>query len=97
MYKVIKGFTDLQDNNHVYNVGDDFPRKGAVVTEKRIVQLSSNTNRQRVPLIADKKGNMTNDGLNLTSPAQSEKIEQETPLKEEVAEKPKSNQKKKAK
>ena len=28
MYKVIKHFVDLQDNNHKYDVGDTYPRKG---------------------------------------------------------------------
>ena len=28
MYKVIKYFTDLQDNEHPYNAGDTFPRDG---------------------------------------------------------------------
>ena len=28
MYKVIHFFTDLQDNDFAYEVGDTFPRKG---------------------------------------------------------------------
>lgn len=51
MYRVIKYFTDLQDNNHPYNVGDVFPRKDLEVSEKRIEELSTNKNRQRTPLI----------------------------------------------
>lgn len=51
MYKVIKYFTDLQDNNHAYNVGDIFPHDGLVVSEKRLLELSTNTNRRRIPLI----------------------------------------------
>lgn len=50
-YVVIKKFTDLQDNNHVYNVGDSFPHIGISVTEKRIAQLAGNKNRQGTPLI----------------------------------------------
>lgn len=52
MYKVIKSFTDLHDNNHPYNVGDVFPRKGVIVTEKRFAELSSSNNKQGAPLIA---------------------------------------------
>lgn len=51
MYKVIKYFTDLQDNNHAYNVGDEFPHKGLEVSEKRLLELSTDANRRRIPLI----------------------------------------------
>ena len=51
MYKVIKYFTDMQDNNHPYNVGDTYPRKGLNVQANRTAELSSKHNRQGVPLI----------------------------------------------
>ncbi len=51
MYRVIKYFTDLQDNNYAYNVGDIFPRKNSEVSEKRIEELSTDKNRQHTPLI----------------------------------------------
>lgn len=51
MYKVIRFFTDLQDNRHPYNVGDVYPREGATVSQKRLDELSSNKNRQKTPLI----------------------------------------------
>lgn len=51
MCKVIKKFTDLQDGNHVYNVGDVYPREGYTPSEKRIAELASGKNRQGVPLI----------------------------------------------
>lgn len=51
MYEVIKFFTDLQDNDYPYNVGDQFPRDGFSVSEKRIEELSGVNNRQCVPLI----------------------------------------------
>ena len=51
MYKVIKFFADLQDNNHPYNVGDAFPRKGLEVTEERLAELAGSDNKQGVPLI----------------------------------------------
>lgn len=52
MYKVIKFFTDLQDDLHPYNVGDEFPRKGVTVSQKRIDELLGNKNRQGTSLIA---------------------------------------------
>lgn len=51
MYKVIKLFADLQDNNHEYNVGDIYPRKGLEVKEARIAELSGKDNKQGCPLI----------------------------------------------
>lgn len=51
MYKVIHFFTDLQDNEHPYNVGDAFPRKGLSVTDERIAELSGKYNKQGIPLI----------------------------------------------
>ena len=51
MYKVIKFFCDLQDNNHAYNEGDTFPRAGLEVTEKRLAELASDKNKLCVPLI----------------------------------------------
>lgn len=53
MYKVIKFFHDLQDNNHPYNVGDEYPRKDVKVTDERIAELSGKDNKQGVPLIAE--------------------------------------------
>ena len=51
MYKVIKYFTDLQDNNYAYYVGDTFPHNGVEVDSERIAELSSDKNRLGVPLI----------------------------------------------
>lgn len=51
MYKVIKYFVDLQDNNHEYQAGDTFPRAGLVVTEERLSELAGSENKQGVPLI----------------------------------------------
>lgn len=51
-YKVIHYFVDLQDSNHPYNVGDLFPRIGLDVTDARLKELSSASNKQGKPLIA---------------------------------------------
>lgn len=52
MYRVIRYFTDAQDNEYAYNVGDIYPRKGITVSNLRIQDLLSGNNFQRVPLIA---------------------------------------------
>ena len=51
MYKVLKYFTDLQDNGYPYNEGDIFPRDGLVVSEARLKELSSTKNRRKEVLI----------------------------------------------
>lgn len=57
MYKVIRYFTDLQDNDYPYNEGDIFPRDGMTVTKERIEELSSANNKQLRPLIRKEKEN----------------------------------------
>ena len=52
-YKVIKHFVDLQDNNHKYDVGDTYPRKGLNVLQSRINELASYKNKQKTPLIEE--------------------------------------------
>ena len=52
MYKVIKYFTDLQDNHYAYQVGDIFPHEGKQVSDKRLAELASADNRRGIPLIA---------------------------------------------
>ena len=51
MYKVIKHFIDLHDNDHSYNEGDIFPREGVDVSEERIEELAGSNNKQHTPLI----------------------------------------------
>jgi hypothetical protein len=51
MYRVIRYFTDLQDNDYAYNVGDVYPRQGMSVSDERFAELASAENRQKTPLI----------------------------------------------
>lgn len=51
MYKVIVRFMDLQDENHIYEVGDTFPRDGVKVGADRINELMSCANKIGCPLI----------------------------------------------
>ena len=53
MYKVIKHFTDMQDGNFAYEIGDTYPRKGMSVLPSRIKELATDKNRQGVPLIEE--------------------------------------------
>lgn len=51
MYKVLIGFADLQDKEHVYKTGDTFPRLGLNVSDERLKELSTARNRLGKPLI----------------------------------------------
>ena len=53
MYRVINRFFDLQDNNHAYYVGDNFPHNGVEVDAERIAELASDKNRLGIPLIEE--------------------------------------------
>lgn len=60
MYKVIKFFRDLQDNNHAYHVGDTYPHGGMAASKKRIQELATDANRRHEPLIEEVKEDFMN-------------------------------------
>lgn len=51
MYTVLSEFADLQDGNHIYRVGDEYPRKGYSPTDERVDELSTGKNLLHKPLI----------------------------------------------
>ena len=52
MYKVVCKFADLLDNNHIYEEGAEYPRKGYSPSSDRIEELSTSRNKAHKPLIA---------------------------------------------
>ena len=50
-YKVLSYFEDLLDDGHKYRPGDEFPRNGMKVSQRRIDELSSDKNLRGVKLI----------------------------------------------
>ena len=54
-YVVLKDFTDLTDNRHVYRMGDSFPHAGVNVSDERVVELASANNKRGTALIAEVK------------------------------------------
>ena len=60
-YKAKEHFTDLQDNNFSYNVGDIFPRSGYDVSEERIAELASSDNLRGRPVIEAIPDNVTEE------------------------------------
>lgn len=50
-YTVLSEFSDLQDGNHIYRVGDEYPRKGYSPTDERVDELSTGKNLLHKPLV----------------------------------------------
>lgn len=55
-YIVVKDFSDIQDDRHVYHAGDTFPRMGLEVSEERVAELASRDNKRGEILIAEQEG-----------------------------------------
>lgn len=60
-YKVVRCFADREDANHVYMVGDEYPRHGFTASKERIEELSTDANNQNTPLIAEIAGEVKAD------------------------------------
>lgn len=60
MYRVISAFTDLRDNEHLYQAGDTYPREGTSPSAERVAELMGSYNLRGEPLIekveAEKNG-----------------------------------------
>lgn len=52
-YRAIITFSDLQDNQHIYKVGSDYPRDGSQVTQERINELLGGNNKINRPVIEE--------------------------------------------
>lgn len=83
MYKVVELFTDLQDNDYLYQPGDEFPRAGLLVSGERLAELASMDNRRGIVLIQK-----------VPEKAKNEAEKAKKPLVEESVEKPKKSSKK---
>ena len=59
MMKVLKDFSDLQDNNYIYKAGDEYPRPGYEPTAERIKELSSSRNKIGVAVIEAEESKTT--------------------------------------
>lgn len=76
MFKVIKYFTDKNDNGHAYNTGDTFPREGLFVSEERLAELAGPNNRRGVAVIEEVKENKEN--VNADMPGDKELVRPES-------------------
>lgn len=95
-YKVIKYFTDLQDNNFAYHVGDTYPREGKDVSPSRIAELAGSDNKRGIPLIELVKSATPKAKAETVEEKadESEAIPEAEAVEAEVEEKPKTRAKK---
>lgn len=56
MYVAAVKFADLQDHNHIYEAGEEYPRLGLDVSEARLAELSGSKNAMGYPLIKQVDG-----------------------------------------
>lgn len=92
MFKVIVQFKDLQDKNHLYKVGDTYPRKGSTPSMDRIGELASKANRRRTALIRkveEPKAEEPKKDLKPEEKAPAEKPKKATPSKKSTSTKAK--------
>lgn len=87
-YKVIKHFTDLQDNNHAYHEGDIFPREGLDVPNSRLIELSTDKNRRKIPLIKEIPEEIPEEVIENTDIEEGISVTQEDTSKEKTASNP---------
>lgn len=78
-YLVIKSFSDMQDNNYKYHVGDYFPHDGLTVTPERIEELSTDKNRRKTPMIEEVQEEQPEAQVEETAPVKEETTEVEKP------------------
>lgn len=81
-YEVLEYFTDLQDNDYEYNVGDVYPHEGYTPTDKRINDLASGNNVRKHPIIKA-----------IPEKAESAEIVETSAVEETAEEKPKKRRK----
>ena len=86
MFTVLSEFADLQDGNHIYCVGDEYPRKGYSPTDERVDELSTGKNLLHKPLIQKVENEVIPHEVEESSEVEEEQpkeIEEETEAEEE--------------
>lgn len=78
-YRATVYFTDLQDNNFEYHVGDEYPRHGYTPSESRIAELASTHNKRGRAVIEEVKDSFMNEPVEVDE--QPAEIEASKPKK----------------
>lgn len=53
MFIVKERFMERYDNDHIYEVGDVYPREGFKATKKRIGELTTGENKYKRPFLVE--------------------------------------------
>jgi len=88
MYKVIHYFTDLEDNNHVYRVGDTYPREGMTPSSERVKSLLNGSNKRGVKLIEESGESASNAIIKASEVVSEKEATENKPKAKEAAKKP---------
>lgn len=97
-YIVVKDFSDIQDDKHIYLTGDVFPREGLEVSEERVAELASKANVRGevlIKVVEDKNVEAVDNSDNEVIEDKNDEVKNENDVVE--SEKPKKNGKKKEK
>ena len=54
-HKVIRRFQEVKHDNHVYEVGDSYPKEGKKATKARLEELSTKENKYKQIYIEEVK------------------------------------------
>lgn len=93
-YIVVKDFSDIQDDRHVYHAGDIFPRMGLEVSEERVAELASRDNRRGEILILIEAIDAERGG---SQEPEIQPVSNETEVFDEIIDKEKKSPKKRKK
>lgn len=70
-YVVVKDFTDLKDEGHIYRSGDTYPREGSDLDEDRAEELATDVNKRKEILIETVESENKQDDDNNVYPKHS--------------------------
>lgn len=87
-YIVVKDFSDIQDDRHVYHAGDTFPRMGLEVSAERVAELASDNN---------KRGEILIKAVRVAQEPEIQPVSDETEVFDEIIDKEKKPPKKRNK
>lgn len=74
--KVVYKFVDLVDGNHIYEVGDNYPRDGYKPTKERVEELKGSDNKIGKPLIVAEPDEVIEAEPEEGAEAEPEKVEE---------------------
>lgn len=69
MYEVIRAFRDSKHNDHLYEVGDNYPVSGSKPTKARIEELLKGTNKYNRVYLKEVEDSKTSDPNNGNIPS----------------------------